>query len=70
MAEASSENKNIKEESVNVAADGSDPQGYIIRPEIYNRFRPSKVRDVMREILKQSLEDIRYEYEKMPGIQL
>ncbi|VDK35053.1 unnamed protein product [Taenia asiatica] len=66
MAEASSENKNTKEQPSNAVVGGSDPQGYIIRPEIYNRFRPSKVRDVMREILKQSLEDIKYEYEKMP----
>ncbi|KAL5969375.1 Tctex1 domain-containing protein 2 [Taenia solium] len=68
MAEASSENKNTKEQPINVVVNGSDPQGYIIRPEIYNRFRPSKVRDVMREILKQSLEDIKYEYEKMPEL--
>ena len=45
----------------------SDRQGYIIRPEIYNRFRPSKVREVVREILKTYLEDVKYEYEKMAG---
>nr|CDS24423.1 Tctex 1 [Echinococcus granulosus] len=61
-------NKNTKEEPDNTIADGSEPQGYIIRPEIYNRFRPSKVREVMREILKHNLEDVKYEYEKMPDL--
>ena len=45
----------------------SDHQGYIIRPEIYNRFRPSRVREIVREILKKNLEDVKYEYEKMAG---
>ncbi|VDM17088.1 unnamed protein product [Hydatigera taeniaeformis] len=68
MARAIVESKSIKEEPSNVIPNGSDPQSYVIRPEICNRFRPSKVRDVMHEILKQSLAGIKYEYEKMPDL--
>ncbi|VDD79373.1 unnamed protein product [Mesocestoides corti] len=42
-------------------------QGYIIRPDINNRFRPSKVREIMYDILKQQLADAKYDYEKIPG---
>ncbi len=40
---------------------------YVIRPETQNRFRPSKAKEMILDILKNQLTGVKYDYSLAPG---
>lgn len=62
MVEAQSETNNSNDSGDNPSVT-LENQGYIIRPETNNRFRPSRAREIIQDILKTSLADKKYDYD-------
>ncbi len=67
MVEIDRKSQAKKEEGKEETSNELEHQGYVIRPETYNRFRPSKAREIMQDILKSTLENVKYNYDIVPG---
>lgn len=67
MADLTIVNETICKDRSKSVASGKANCDHKIKPDLSNKFRPSEVRELMREIMKQSLDNVKYDYDQMPG---
>ncbi|VUZ44273.1 unnamed protein product [Hymenolepis diminuta] len=68
MADLTIVNETVCKNRSKSAASGKLNCGHKIKPDLSNKFRPSEVRELMREIMKQSLDNVKYDYDQMPEL--
>ncbi|VDK32909.1 unnamed protein product [Dibothriocephalus latus] len=56
-----------KHDAAHPTAD-EDHNGYIIRPDTFDRFKPTIAKNLILELLKAKLDGLKYDYELFPGI--
>ncbi|VDO06111.1 unnamed protein product [Rodentolepis nana] len=66
MTDLTLDHKTVNEDRFKSGINEKENCDQKIKPDFSNKFRTSKVREIMREILKQSLDSVKYDYDQMP----